>query len=106
MAVDQLSNFLENGNIKNSVNFPETHMPRNGGHRLIIANRNIPKMVGKITNVLADHNINISDMLNKHRDNLAYNIIDLDDAVQPEQIEAIKSIEGIIMARLLPKKPK
>jgi D-3-phosphoglycerate dehydrogenase len=103
MAVNQVRDFLENGNIKNSVNFPEATMARNGGFRLIIANRNIPKMVGKITAVLADQDINISDMLNKHRDNLAYNIIDLDDEILPEQLEHIKNIEGIIMVRLLPK---
>jgi D-3-phosphoglycerate dehydrogenase len=103
MAVDQVRDFLENGNIKNSVNFPEAAMARNGGFRLIIANRNIPKMVGKITTVLADQDINISDMLNKHRDNLAYNIIDLDEEPLPEQLDHIKHIEGIIMVRLLPK---
>lgn len=101
MAVDQVKDFLENGNIRNSVNFPSAEMPRNGGARLIIANKNIPKMVGQITAVLADQSINISDMLNKHRDDLAYNIIDLDGDVKPEQIEKIKSIEGIIMARLI-----
>lgn len=101
MAVDQLKDFLENGNIRNSVNFPPADMPKNGGSRLIIANKNIPKMVGQITSVLADESINISDMLNKHRDDLAYNIIDLDGKVAPAQIEKIKSIEGIIMVRLI-----
>ena len=102
MAVDQIKDYLVNGNIKNSVNFPSADMPRNGGARLIIANKNIPKMVGQITSVLADESVNIADMLNKHRDDLAYNIIDLDDSVSEQQINKIKSIEGIIMARLLP----
>lgn len=102
MAVDQVKDFLENGNIRNSVNFPSADMPRNDGPRLLIANKNIPKMVGQITSVLADQSINIADMLNKHRDDLAYNIIDLDDDIKPEQIDKIKSIEGIIMVRLLP----
>jgi D-3-phosphoglycerate dehydrogenase len=101
MAVDQVRDFLENGNIKNSVNFPSASMPRNGGARLIIANRNIPKMVGNITAVLADENINISDMLNKHRDELAYNIIDLDGEVDESQIARIKEVDGVIMVRLL-----
>ncbi len=101
MAVDQIKDFLANGNIRNSVNFPAADMPRNGGARLIIANKNIPKMVGQITSVLADESINISDMLNKHRDDLAYNIIDLDGNVTEAQIDKIKSIEGIIMVRLL-----
>lgn len=101
MAVDQLRDFLENGNIKNSVNFPNAGMPRNGGYRLIIANKNIPKMVGNITSVLADENINIADMLNRHRGDIAYNIIDIDGEISEEQIQKIRDIEGIIMARLL-----
>lgn len=102
MAVEQLKNFLENGNIKNSVNFPSADMPRNGGARLIIANKNIPAMVGKITAVLAEQNINIADMLNQHREEIAYNIIDVDGDVKEEQIKKIRGIEGIIVARLLP----
>jgi D-3-phosphoglycerate dehydrogenase len=102
MAVDQLRNYLEHGNIRNSVNFPDAEMPRNSGYRLIIANRNIPGMVGQITSVLAGENINISDLLNKHRDLLAYNIIDVDSAITEEQVNRIAAIEGIIMVRLLP----
>ena len=102
MVVDQVKNFLENGNIRNSVNFPNSGMPRNGANRLIIANRNIPKMVGNITSVLADENINISDMLNKHRGDIAYNIIDIDGEITVEQIQKIRDIEGVIMVRLLP----
>ncbi|HEX5172254.1 MAG TPA: phosphoglycerate dehydrogenase [Cyclobacteriaceae bacterium] len=102
MAVDQLKNYLQNGNIKNSVNFPAADMPRNGGgSRIIIANKNIPAMVGKITNVLADQNINIADMLNQHREEIAYNIIDVDGDIKEDQINKIKAIEGIILVRLL-----
>lgn len=101
MAVDQVRDFLENGNIKNSVNFPVAQMPRNGKYRLIIANRNIPKMVGNITSILADENINISDMLNKHRDEIAYNIIDVDDEITEDQVGKIRSLEGVIMVRIL-----
>jgi len=101
MAVDQVKDFLENGNIKNSVNFPNTGMARNGGFRLIIANRNVPKMVGNITAVLADEDINIADMLNKHRGEIAYNIIDIDGEISEEQVQKIRDIEGIIMVRLL-----
>jgi len=104
MAVDQVSDFLENGNIKNSVNFPNTGMPRNGGNRLIIANKNIPRMVGNITTVLADENINIADMLNKNRGDIAYNIIDIDGGISEDQIQKIRDIDGIIMVRLLPPK--
>ena len=102
MAVDQLKNFLVNGNIRNSVNFPAADMPRNGGSRIIIANKNVPAMVGKITAVLAEQNLNIADLLNQHREDMAYNIIDIDGEVMEGQIEKIKSIEGIILARLLP----
>lgn len=101
MAVDQLRSFLEDGNIKNSVNFPSADMPRNGGARIVIANRNVPAMVGKITNVLAEQNINIADMLNKHRDELAYNIIDIDGSISEAQVEKIRQIEGIVLARVL-----
>ncbi len=102
MAVDQVKDFLENGNIKNSVNFPNIGMARNGGYRLIIANKNIPKMVGNITAVLADEDINIADMMNKHRNEIAYNIIDIDGEISDEQVQKIRDIDGIIMVRLLP----
>lgn len=101
MAVDQVKDFLENGNIKNSVNFPNTGMPRNGKYRLIIANKNVPKMVGNITNVLADENINIADMVNRNRGEIAYNIIDIDGEISEKNVDKIKNIEGVIMARLL-----
>lgn len=102
MAADQLRSFLEDGNIRNSVNFPAADMPRSNGARIIIANRNVPAMVGKITTVLAELNINIADMLNKHRDDLAYNIIDIDGAIAEDQVARIRSIEGVILARVLP----
>jgi len=102
MAVDQLKNFLENGNIKNSVNFPTADMPRNNGARIIIANSNVPAMVGKITSVLAEQNLNIADMLNQNRGEIAYNIIDIDGDVKESQIAKIKTIEGVILARVLP----
>ncbi len=104
MAVNQVKHYLEDGNITNSVNFPDSYMPRNGGYRLTIANRNIPKMVGHITSVLADNNVNIADLLNKHRQDLAYNIIDVDDEISEEQVDEIKNLEGIIMVRVLPPK--
>jgi D-3-phosphoglycerate dehydrogenase len=102
MAVDQVKDFLEHGNIKNSVNFPNTGMPRNGGYRLIFANKNVPKMVGNITAVLADENINIADMLNKNRGEIAYNIIDIDGEISDTLVQKIRDIQGIIMVRLLP----
>lgn len=102
MAVDQIKDYLENGNIKNSVNFPNCSMERNGNVRLLIANMNVPKMIGQITAILSEENINISNMLNRNRDTVAYNIIDIDGDISIEQVEKIKKVEGIIMVRVLP----
>lgn len=99
MAVNQIRDYIENGNICNSVNFPECSMPQSGITRLVIANKNIPNMVGQITTFLAGENINIADMINKHRGGYAYNIIDLDSKITPEQLESLKKIEGVIMVR-------
>jgi len=101
MAVNQVREYLENGNIKNSVNFPEAEMPRNGSCRLCIVNQNVPKMVGQITTVLANEDINIEEMLNRHHKGLAYNIIDVDQQVTDDQIKKIKSIEGVIRVRTI-----
>ena len=102
MAVRQLVEFLENGNVRNAANFPECEMGTIGAEsRLIIANRNIPNMVGQVTTLLASEGINISDLLNRHRGDLAYNIIDVDGVPGPQTMERIRAIEGIIMARLL-----
>lgn len=101
MAVKQLIDYLENGNIINSVNFPTCQMPRNGEVRIVIANKNIPNMVGQITAILAEQNINISNMLNRHRDNVAYNIIDIDGDITDEQLQKLGRINGVIMVREL-----
>ncbi|MDA0195982.1 MAG: phosphoglycerate dehydrogenase [Bacteroidetes bacterium] len=102
MAADQIRDFLDNGNIKNSVNFPSADVPRNDGTRLLIANKNVPGLVGKITSVLAEQSINIADMLNKHRNEIAYNIIDVDGVISDDQIAKITEIEEIITVRVLP----
>jgi D-3-phosphoglycerate dehydrogenase len=99
MAVSQLKLFLETGNIVNSVNFPNCELEVSGNKRLVIANRNIPSMLGQISTLLANENINISDMVNRHRDNLAYNIIDIEGDVPEDLIDRLKSIEGIVMVR-------
>lgn len=101
MAVNQLKAFLESGNIVNSVNFPECVLPQVGKKRLIIANKNVPNMIGQITQVLADNNINIADMLNKSKGDYAYNIIDLDGDAGSDIVEKLKSIKDIIMVRVL-----
>lgn len=100
MAVRQLRAYLETGNIVNSVNFPTCEMPLvPQHHRVVIANQNVPKMVGRITNVFADRGINIADMINKGRGDLAYNIIDVDTPVDAGVMHDLRTIEGVITAR-------
>ena len=101
MAASQIRDFLEKGNIRNSVNFPDCDMDMRGDRRLVIANRNIPAMVGQITAVLADDRINIVDMLNRSRGDLAYNIIDIDGEISDKSIDKIRSIDGVLMARVI-----
>lgn len=104
MAANQLRDFLENGNIINSVNFPEASMERNGGSRILIANKNIPNMVSQISSVLATQGINIDNMLNKKRDNIAYNIIDVaNDSIEESVTTKLQSIEGVFMVRIIQK---
>jgi D-3-phosphoglycerate dehydrogenase len=101
MAAKEISNYLETGNIKNSVNFPETDLPFTSDYRITISNKNIPSMVGQITTALASGKANIADMINKHKGDTAYNIINLDDALSPEVVENLKKIEGVISVRYL-----
>ena len=105
MAADQLMDFLENGNIKNSVNFPAAFLERSADAgsctRLAICNRNVPKMLGQILSVLADQNINVIDMLNKSRSDVAYNLIDLEARPSEEALAAISEIEDVIKVTLL-----
>jgi D-3-phosphoglycerate dehydrogenase len=101
MAVMQIMDFLENGNIKNSVNFPECALDRSGSRRLTIANQNTPGMIEKITHSLAESGLNIADMINKSKGNLAYNIIDVDGGVGEGTADKIRSIEGVVSVRVL-----
>jgi D-3-phosphoglycerate dehydrogenase len=101
MAASQIRDFLENGNIINSVNFPNCKMDIIGKKRILIANKNIPRMVGQITSVLAQEGINIADMLNRSREDLAYNIIDIDNEVGEASIRKISEIEGVLMVRVI-----
>ena len=105
MASNQLIDFLENGNIRNSVNFPKATMDRINCARIIIANRNIPTMVSQITAILALHNINIANMLNRNKNEIAYNIIDTDCIEIPDSVrQKISEIDGVLMVRILPSK--
>lgn len=105
MAANQLMDFLENGNIKNSVNFPATHLDRSPnaakGTRLAITNRNVPKMLGQILSILADQNINVADMINKSRNDIAYNLIDLESRPSDAAIEQIAGIQDVIKVTVL-----
>jgi D-3-phosphoglycerate dehydrogenase len=101
MATLQLMDFLENGNIKNSVNFPECSLDRSGQQRLTIANQNMPGMIEKITHILAKNKINISDMINKSKGNIAYNIIDIDGEISDDLKKEIGSTEGIVGLRVI-----
>jgi D-3-phosphoglycerate dehydrogenase len=101
MVVEQVRDFLENGNIRNSVNFPELMMPRNEGYRLAIANANVPNMLGQISTCLADSDLNILDMLNKSRGDLAYTLVDTDRRLPQPCIERIAGIEGVLSVRAL-----
>jgi len=101
MVADAIRDYLEDGTIRNSVNFPEAIMPRNGGSRVTIANANVPNMVGQISTILARANLNIHDLLNKSCGDLAYTIIDLDGNVSGETLDALRSIEGVLSLRHL-----
>ena len=93
--------YLENGNIINSVNFPDCASERKGLKRITIANKNIPNIIGQITPILAGANINISEYTNKSRDQYAYNIIDIDSEIDNATIDKLKNIEGVVMVRVL-----
>jgi D-3-phosphoglycerate dehydrogenase len=101
MIAEQLKDFLQDGNITNSVNFPSLSLERSGSARLAITNFNVPKMLGSITNVLADADLNVVDMLNKSRGDIAYNLIDLDSAPSSDAIAALSEIEGVINVRVI-----
>lgn len=101
MVADQIRDYLENGNIRNSVNFPEVIMPRTEGFRLGVANENVPNMVGQISSALAEANLNIIDLLNKSRGDYAYTLIDLSAEVPPATLEKIRGIGGVLTARTL-----
>ena len=103
MVAENLSDFLENGNIRHSVNFPDAVLPRiEGNTRLAIANANVPNMVGQISTALATAGLNISDLLNKSRGDIAYTLADVDGAVPDDVLTQIGSIEGVLSMRVAP----
>jgi len=101
MAASQIKDFLENGNIKNSVNFPALNLERNGGFRMSISNRNVPKVLGNILSLLADANINVVDMLNKSRDTIGYNLIDVASKPSEQVLQSMRGVDGVVDVRLM-----
>ena len=99
MAAEQLDDFLSNGNIKNSVNFPELIEPRPSEFRITLSNKNHPGMIGKITTVLAENKLNIIDMVNKSRGEIAYNVIDLETKPPEKVLEELSSLDDVIHVR-------
>jgi D-3-phosphoglycerate dehydrogenase len=102
MVVDNVREFLENGNVTRSVNFPETVLQRTRPNRVAIPHKNVPNMVAQILTCLAAQNINIADMLNHSRDELSYTLVDLDTQPTEATLERIRGIEGILSVRVLP----
>ena len=101
MVVDEVSDWLENGNVTNAVNFPEIHLPRGEGYRLAVVNANVPNMLGQVSSMLASAGLNIVDMLNKSRNEIAVTLIDVDKLPDPAVPEAIAGIEGVLSVRCL-----
>ena len=102
IVADTLRDFLENGTIRNSVNFPEAILPRTlGASRLAIANENVPNMVGQISTALAEAKLNIADLLNKSRGELAYTLIDVDGAISQSVLEKLRAIQGVLAVRAI-----
>jgi len=101
MVADEIKDYLENGNILNSVNFPPINLPRNGGYRIAVVNSNVPNMVGQVSTDLADAGLNIVDMLNKSRDNIAVTLLDMDKEPDQATLDRIAAIEGVLSVRCL-----
>ncbi|MBI4191207.1 MAG: phosphoglycerate dehydrogenase [Betaproteobacteria bacterium] len=102
MVADQLRDYLEHGNIQNAVNFPDVAMARESPFRVGIANANVPNMLGQISTAMAEAGLNIHNMLNKSRDEMAYTLVDVDSAVPASAVERIAAIKGVLAARYLP----
>ncbi len=102
MVVDQVRDYLENGNVRNAVNFPEVVMPRESPYRLGIANANVPNMVGQISTAVAQAGLNIHNMLNKSRKDMAYTLVDVDSVVPRQVIDKIAAIAGVLAVHYLP----
>ncbi len=101
MVAEQVRDYLENGNVRNSVNFPDLAMERNGGYRVAIVNSNVPNMVGQISSAMAEEGLNIIDMINKSRGELAYSLIDINAPASDALINKLTGIDGVLAVRQL-----
>ncbi|QYZ67505.1 MAG: 3-phosphoglycerate dehydrogenase [Gammaproteobacteria bacterium (ex Lamellibrachia satsuma)] len=103
MVADEVSDYLENGNVTNSVNFPEINLPRNGdgGYRIAVVNSNVPNMVGQISSDLGNAGLNIIDMLNKSRGDIAFTLLDVDSEPQQAILDELAAIDGVLSVRCL-----
>ena len=101
MVAEQLMDYLENGNIVNSVNFPNASLSRGTEHRLTVANANVPNMVGQISTTMAEAGLNIQEMINQSRGEIAYTIVDVDSEIPDSVLKKITAIEGVMMARVV-----
>ncbi len=101
MVAEQVRDYLENGNILNSVNFPNVSMPRESAYRIAIAHANVPNMVGQISTTMANAGLNIHNMVNKSRGDMAYTLLDLDSPAPPTVIDRVAAIQGVLMVRVV-----
>jgi len=101
MAVQEIRDYLEAGNIRNSVNYPNCEMRPSGKMRLCVAGRNVPNILGSITHTIGEHGINVAGMINNHKAGYAYTIIDVDDELTEELVTQLRSIEGVISTRII-----
>ncbi|KHD06848.1 3-phosphoglycerate dehydrogenase [Candidatus Thiomargarita nelsonii] len=101
MVADQVRDYLENGTVHNSVNFPEIEMPRNGGPRLLVVNSNVPHVIERISSALANANLNIMDMLNRSRGDMACTLVDVNNPIPQSVVDEISAKDGVLMVRTL-----
>jgi len=102
MVADQVRDFLENGNIRNAVNLPDVVMERESPYRLCIVNANVPNMLGQISSAMAGAGLNIHNMLNKSRGEMACTLVDVDSEIPAGVVSAISAIQGVLSVRYLP----
>ncbi len=101
MVVDQIKDWLENGNVSNSVNFPEINLPRASGYRIAVVNSNVPNMVGQISTDVAAGGLNIIDMINKSRDDVAVTLLDVDSKPSQQVLDTLSAVDGVLSVRCL-----